>query len=259
MIIRGGENIYPKEIEDVLAGDPAVLEAAVIGVPDDKWGEVVVAYVQPRPGATVDPADAEGPVCPEPQRLQAAQPHTSSSSLPKNAVGKLDKAPLRPPRRRTVAIPTGIRLRLADHRLRVRRQRLGACACPRRAIASRCSSAAGATRTTTCPNRPGSAQVSVGAAGWAAGHPAHRRCSSDVVLPPQSASAAAAWSTSVCSYRAEPEFFDDPQWRDSATGHALRPTTTPPNGCSASTPCPSTATTRRCEGGGRTLRCRRHL
>ena len=48
MIIRGGENIYPKEIEDVLAGDPSVLEAAVIGVPDEKWGEIVVAYVQPR-------------------------------------------------------------------------------------------------------------------------------------------------------------------------------------------------------------------
>ncbi len=46
MIIRGGENIYPKEIEDVLTGDPAVLEAAVIGVPDEMWGEVVVAYVQ---------------------------------------------------------------------------------------------------------------------------------------------------------------------------------------------------------------------
>lgn len=45
MIIRGGENIYPKEIEDVLVGDPSVLEAAVIGVPDEKWGEIVVAYV----------------------------------------------------------------------------------------------------------------------------------------------------------------------------------------------------------------------
>ncbi|MBW8821914.1 MAG: AMP-binding protein, partial [Streptomyces sp.] len=56
MIIRGGENIYPKEIEDVLAGEPTVLEAAVIGVPDNKWGERVVAYVQPRPGETVDRA-----------------------------------------------------------------------------------------------------------------------------------------------------------------------------------------------------------
>jgi long-chain acyl-CoA synthetase len=54
MIIRGGENIYPKEIEDVLASDPAVLEAAVIGVPDEPWGEVVVAFVQARPGAAID-------------------------------------------------------------------------------------------------------------------------------------------------------------------------------------------------------------
>jgi long-chain acyl-CoA synthetase len=54
MIIRGGENIYPKEIEDVLASDPTVLEAAVIGVPDDKWGETVAAYVQPRPGHTIN-------------------------------------------------------------------------------------------------------------------------------------------------------------------------------------------------------------
>jgi long-chain acyl-CoA synthetase len=46
MIIRGGANIYPREIEEVLAGDPSVLEAAVIGVPDPKWGEVVVACAE---------------------------------------------------------------------------------------------------------------------------------------------------------------------------------------------------------------------
>ncbi|MEV3908165.1 AMP-binding enzyme [Streptomyces canus] len=40
----------------MLAGDPAVLEAAVIGAHDEQWGEVVVAHVQPRPGATVDPS-----------------------------------------------------------------------------------------------------------------------------------------------------------------------------------------------------------
>ena len=50
MIIRGGENIYPREIEDVLFGHPAVAEAVVIGVPDEKWGEVVAAYVRPAPG-----------------------------------------------------------------------------------------------------------------------------------------------------------------------------------------------------------------
>ena len=50
MIIRGGENIYPREIEDVLFGHPAVAEVAVVGVPDDKWGEVVVAYIRTAPG-----------------------------------------------------------------------------------------------------------------------------------------------------------------------------------------------------------------
>jgi len=50
MIIRGGENIYPREIEDVLFDHPAVAEAAVVGVPDQQWGEVVAAFVRPVPG-----------------------------------------------------------------------------------------------------------------------------------------------------------------------------------------------------------------
>ena len=50
MIIRGGENIYPREIEDILFAHPAVAEAAVIGVPDEQWDEVVVAYVRSVPG-----------------------------------------------------------------------------------------------------------------------------------------------------------------------------------------------------------------
>jgi fatty-acyl-CoA synthase len=51
MIIRGGENIYPREIEDVLFRHPEVAEIAVIGLPDDKWGEVVGAVIRPAPGA----------------------------------------------------------------------------------------------------------------------------------------------------------------------------------------------------------------
>src|SRR5262249_1499513 len=49
MIIRGGENIYPREIEDVLFAHPGVAEAAVVGVPDEKWGEVVAAFVRSAP------------------------------------------------------------------------------------------------------------------------------------------------------------------------------------------------------------------
>jgi long-chain acyl-CoA synthetase len=95
MIIRGGENIYPKEIEDVIAGDATVLEAAVIGVPDDTWGEVVVAYVQPRPGVSVDP-DALKARCA--RTLSGYKRPTAifvMDTIPKNAVGKLDKVSLR--------------------------------------------------------------------------------------------------------------------------------------------------------------------
>jgi long-chain acyl-CoA synthetase len=95
MIIRGGENIYPKEIEDVLTGDPTVLEAAVIGVPDEKWGETVAAYVQPRPGRTIN-TEVLHALCE--RRLAGYKRPTSivvMDAIPKNAVGKTDKAPLR--------------------------------------------------------------------------------------------------------------------------------------------------------------------
>src|SRR5690606_32418079 len=50
MIISGGENIYPIEIENVISGHPEVLEVAVIGVPDARWGEAVKAVISLRPG-----------------------------------------------------------------------------------------------------------------------------------------------------------------------------------------------------------------
>ncbi|MBQ9056466.1 AMP-binding protein [Rhodococcus sp. (in: high G+C Gram-positive bacteria)] len=102
MIIRGGENIYPKEIEDVLASDPTILDAAVIGIPDATWGEIVVAYVEPRPGATVD-LGALKTLCQ--QNLSGYKRPKDIhilKTLPKNAVGKLDKNALR-------TIPTGNR------------------------------------------------------------------------------------------------------------------------------------------------------
>jgi fatty-acyl-CoA synthase len=52
-IIRGGENIYPREIEDMLQAHPAVADVAVVGKPDPVWGETVAAFVRPAPGATV--------------------------------------------------------------------------------------------------------------------------------------------------------------------------------------------------------------
>ncbi len=95
MIIRGGENIYPKEIEDVLVGDPSVLEAAVIGVPDEKWGEVVVAYVQPRPGQTVDPTALQELCAHSLTGFKRPTAFFVVEAIPRNAVGKMDKASLR--------------------------------------------------------------------------------------------------------------------------------------------------------------------
>jgi acyl-CoA synthetase (AMP-forming)/AMP-acid ligase II len=95
MIIRGGENIYPKEIEDVLALHADVVAAAVIGVPDEKWGEVVGAFVQPRPGAVVDIESLKA-LCRE--HLSSYKRPTAihvMEALPTNAVGKLDKNSLR--------------------------------------------------------------------------------------------------------------------------------------------------------------------
>ena len=95
LIIRGGENIYPKEIEDVLASDPAVLEAAVIGVPDETWGEVVVAFVQARPGATIDLKALKARCAESLSGYKRPKAIKILESLPRNAVGKLDKKSLR--------------------------------------------------------------------------------------------------------------------------------------------------------------------
>jgi fatty-acyl-CoA synthase len=55
MIIRGGENIYPREVEEYLLTHPGVSDAQVIGVPDRRYGEEVMAWVQPKPGMTLTP------------------------------------------------------------------------------------------------------------------------------------------------------------------------------------------------------------
>jgi acyl-CoA synthetase (AMP-forming)/AMP-acid ligase II len=54
MIVSGGENVYPREVEEVLYQHPAIAEAAVIGVPDERWGETVKAIVVLKPGQTVE-------------------------------------------------------------------------------------------------------------------------------------------------------------------------------------------------------------
>jgi fatty-acyl-CoA synthase len=95
MIISGGENVYPAEVESALLELPGVIEAAVIGVPDEKWGEVGLAVVVPAPGAALD-GEAVREALRErlagfkiPRRIRFAE------ELPKTASGKIRKPDLR--------------------------------------------------------------------------------------------------------------------------------------------------------------------
>ncbi|MCS3876441.1 acyl-CoA synthetase (AMP-forming)/AMP-acid ligase II [Gordonia amarae] len=95
MIIRGGENIYPKEIETVVYGVPGVAEAAVIGRPDDKYGEVPVLYVSAHPGAELTTAAIAEHVGTQLAKYKRPVDIIITDTLPKNPVGKLDKPTLR--------------------------------------------------------------------------------------------------------------------------------------------------------------------
>src|SRR5690606_641761 len=95
MIISGGYNVYPSEVENALLAHEAVRECAVIGVPDDKWVEAVVAVVAVRPGGA---ADAQA------LRARGAEQRASDKTprevifvveIPKTAVGKLNRKAVR--------------------------------------------------------------------------------------------------------------------------------------------------------------------
>ena len=97
MIVSGGENVYPAEVENVLLAHPGVADAAVIGVPDARWGETVKAVVVPAPGATLRVDELLG-FCRE--RLAGYKCPTSvdwADVLPRNPSGKLLKRELRAP------------------------------------------------------------------------------------------------------------------------------------------------------------------
>ncbi|HZU79838.1 MAG TPA: AMP-binding protein [Acidimicrobiales bacterium] len=95
MIVRGGENLFPAEIEAVLVAHPAVAQAAVIGVPDRHWGEVPVAVVRPAPGAVVDPAALEAFARERLASFKVPRRIDVVDELPVTASGKVQKFVLR--------------------------------------------------------------------------------------------------------------------------------------------------------------------
>ncbi|HWD03754.1 MAG TPA: long-chain fatty acid--CoA ligase [Amycolatopsis sp.] len=95
LVIRGGYNVYPREVEELLYRHPAIAEAAVIGEPDDRLGEEVVAVVSLKPGASAEPAEI---VAWAKERIAAYKyPRRVRivAELPKGPTGKITKLPLR--------------------------------------------------------------------------------------------------------------------------------------------------------------------
>jgi len=97
MIISGGENIYPAEVESALFSHPAVADVAVIGVPDDKWGEAVKAMVVRKPGAEVTPDDLIDFARERIARYKAPRSIDFVDALPRTPTGKILKRELRKP------------------------------------------------------------------------------------------------------------------------------------------------------------------
>ncbi len=95
MFVSGGENVYPAEVEKVLHHHPAVAEAAVIGVPDPKWGEVGRAVVVPKPGQAPTEAELRAHCAAALARYKVPRSVVFAEALPRNAVGKVHKPTLR--------------------------------------------------------------------------------------------------------------------------------------------------------------------
>ncbi len=97
MIIRAGENIYPAEIENALHKSPAVADAAVIGVPDDRWGEAVLAFVVPEQGSEVSPRELRGFLRDLIADYKIPTRFEAISVIPRNGIGKILRRELREP------------------------------------------------------------------------------------------------------------------------------------------------------------------
>jgi acyl-CoA synthetase (AMP-forming)/AMP-acid ligase II len=97
MLVSGGENVYPAEIENALYQHEAVVECAVFGIPDDRWGEVPAAHVVLSPDATVSEDELIDFCASKIARFKRPRVVKFVDSLPKTPVGKIQKNELREP------------------------------------------------------------------------------------------------------------------------------------------------------------------
>jgi fatty-acyl-CoA synthase len=95
MYISGGENVYPAEVETVLHGLAGIAEAAVIGTPDERWGEVGAAFVVLRPGANLSEGAIITHCSQNLARFKVPRTVSFIDVLPRNAAGKILKRDLR--------------------------------------------------------------------------------------------------------------------------------------------------------------------
>ncbi len=97
MIVSGGENIYPAEVENAIFGHPAVADVAVIGVPDERWGEAVKAMVVKKPGLDATPAEIIAHARERIAGYKLPKSVDFIDILPRNPSGKVLRKDLRKP------------------------------------------------------------------------------------------------------------------------------------------------------------------
>ena len=95
LIISGGSNVYPREVEEILLTVPGVSEVAVVGAPDPEWGEAVVAFVVAEHGANISVEELDRHFVAQMARFKRPKRYLMVTSLPKNNYGKVLKTELR--------------------------------------------------------------------------------------------------------------------------------------------------------------------
>jgi long-chain acyl-CoA synthetase len=95
MIVTGGYNVYPREVEELLFEHEAVADAAVVGIPDERRGETVKAFVVPKPGADVTPEDIKEYCLENMAEYKHPREVEFVEELPRTTTGKVQKFELR--------------------------------------------------------------------------------------------------------------------------------------------------------------------